>query len=79
LRFRRGGTSNGNGQGVDGESADNEGDDESDVGEHDDEEFREEEEQMRAAPGLRIWMQERRTGTSCTAAEKTSESTSTIL
>jgi len=34
--FRRGRTGDRDSQGVDGESADNEGDDESDFGEHDD-------------------------------------------
>ena len=52
LWFRRRGTSDRNGQSVDGESADNEGD-ESDSREHDDGEFREEE-QIIMAPGLRF-------------------------
>jgi len=43
LWLRRGGTGDRNDQGVDGESADNEGDDESDFREHDDVECREEE------------------------------------
>ena len=52
LWFRRGGTSDRNGQSVDGEGADNEGD-ESNFREHDDGECREEE-QIIMAPGLRF-------------------------
>jgi len=77
LWLRNRGAGDRNSQGIDGESADGE-EGENDFGEHDDMECRKEE-QIITAPGLKFRRLERRTGVSCTAAEKTRECTSTLL
>jgi len=75
--LRSGGAGDRNGQGVDGESPDEE-EGESGLEEHDDMECREEE-QITTAPGLKLGRRGRRPGVSCTAAEEPMECTSTLL
>ena len=66
-----------NGQGVDGECADGEGNEDG-FGEHNDRECRKRE-QKTEAPGLKFGRPKRRTGVSCAAAEDIGKRTSTIL
>jgi len=75
--LRNRGASYRNAKGVDGESPEDE-EGESGIGEHDDMDCREEE-QITTAPGMKLGRQERRTWTSCTAAERIGECTPTLL
>ena len=77
LWLRSGFTGDRNAQGVDVESAEDEGG-ENCFGKHDDRECREVE-QITMAPGPKFWRSERRTGVSCAAAEETGKATSTVL